>query len=100
MRRDVAAQWVREAKSAATCCPFKFTESRPGAPLDKPVDVEQKREMARELMEAYRKAVREGSWEEFDAILHEWSESGWAALNPELKAALGEESNLVEIKLP
>jgi hypothetical protein len=106
MRRDVAAQWVREASSAAHMAEIVFvalSNSPNPAPKHRWInafDLEQKREMAGELMEAYRKAVREGSWEEFDAILHEWSESGWAALSPELAEALNAETDLVEINLP
>jgi hypothetical protein len=42
-------------------------------------DLDQLAEMAAELIEAYRN----DGLEAFDAVLHEWVESGWAALSAE-----------------
>jgi hypothetical protein len=47
-------------------------------------DQEDKQRMAEELMSANRAATRDGNWGELDNTMHEWSESGWAALNQEL----------------
>ncbi|MEP6540416.1 MAG: hypothetical protein ABJF23_34135 [Bryobacteraceae bacterium] len=99
MRREVAAEWRREASSAVHMAEIIFAAmaNSPSVPPEhqwiNAFDKEQKAEMASELIEAYRKAIREERWEEFDAILHEWSESGWAALTEAMNAV----TDLVEI---
>ena len=56
--------------------------------------------MMDELINAWRQAVRDGDWNEFDAVLHEWSESGWASASEELQAAFTSEKQEVEITDP
>ena len=106
MRRDVAASWRKEASSATHLVELVWTAlSHPAtvAPEYRWItafDSEQTLEMTTELMSAYRKAARDGRWGEFDTLLHEWSESGWAALSPELQEAFASQSDEVEIKNP
>src|SRR6266852_1981646 len=98
MRRDVAKNWRKEASSAAHLAEIIFialsplTEVAPEHRWITAFDLEQKTEMSKELMEAYRRAVRDQNWGIFDAVLHEWSESGWAVLSPELQSAFHAES--------
>jgi hypothetical protein len=105
LRRDLAANWRREATSAlhlAEITVYALTATEhlePEYEWISAFDRSQATEMVRELMAAYRKAVRDSGWDQFDALLHEWSESGWAAMNPELKEAFEAESEEVPIAL-
>lgn len=106
MRRELATEWRREAACAIHVAEIvwialsNLTEPAPEHRWINAFDSAQKTEMASELMDAYRKAVRKENWEEFDAVLHEWSESGWAALSPEHRDAFHAESAEVQIEPP
>ena len=106
MRRDVAAHWRKEASYAVHLTELLWIAlSHPDtlAPEHQwmaAFDAEQTLEMSSELMHAYRKAVRNGSWEEFDALIHEWSESGWAALSSELREAFTAEPEEIPLEAP
>lgn len=93
MRRDLAATWRKEASYAVHLAEIVWNA------LTHPANIgpefawisgfndEDRAQMARELMDLYRKATRDGTWDDLDAAIHEWSESGWGALSPELKEA-------------
>jgi hypothetical protein len=93
MRRDVAAGWRKEATFAAHLTQVMWHAlahpSSMGPEFDwiGAFDEEDRREMVDELMNLYRKAIRDGSWDDLEAGIHEWSESGWAARSSELKKA-------------
>jgi len=106
MRREVAAHWRKEASYGIDLTELVWHAlSRPAVIPPEfhwvtGFSHEQALEMTNELMHAYRKAVRDGHWEQFDAIVHEWAESGWAALNSDLREAFDTPSDEVEIEEP
>ncbi|MEO5951389.1 MAG: hypothetical protein ABIQ44_02875 [Chloroflexia bacterium] len=106
MRREVATSLVQDASHAAHLVEIVWLAFYDAEALPfeyrwiTAFDAGQKREMGIELMGAFRNASRIGNWEEFDAILHEWSESGWAALSPDLTEATNAATDLVEIQPP
>jgi hypothetical protein len=106
MRREVAAQWRKEASYAAHMTELLWNALSHPATLPPEYrwitafDSEQTLEMTNELMTAYRSAVRSADWETFDVILHEWSESGWAALSADVQEAFRSEPDEVRIEPP
>lgn len=93
MRRDVAAGWRKEATCAAHLTELIWHAlahpANMGPEFDwvGAFDEEDRREMVDELMNVYRKAIRDGSWDDLEAAIHEWSESGWAARSSEVADA-------------
>ena len=93
MRRETAANWKKEAGYAVHVTEIIWNAlTFPGSlgpELEwiSAFDEKERQQLGSELMQAFRNAIRDGSWEELDAVIHEWSESGWAALNPAVKAA-------------
>jgi len=93
MRREVAGQWRKEASYAVHLAEIIWNAlahpAKMGPEFDwiSAFDDGEKQELTRELMDLYRGAAHSGDWQEFDARLHEWSESGWAALSHELAEA-------------
>lgn len=58
-------------------------------------------EMTEEVLGAfYRARSGERSWDEFDALLHEWEESAWAARSPDLREAMRSASAEVPLTRP
>jgi hypothetical protein len=106
MRRDLAAHWKREASSAIYVAEIGMNAIRSNEDRDPAYrwmaafDRRTLLKMMDEVMAAYRKAVRDGDWNEFDAVLHEWSESGWASASEELQSAFTSEKEEVEITDP
>jgi hypothetical protein len=106
MRRETAAHWKREASSAMHIAEIAINAMRSGGDLDpeylwiRAFDKSTLMKMTDEVMTAYRKAVRDGDWNEFDAVLHEWSESGRASTSEELHSAFTSEEERVEIPDP
>lgn len=99
MRRDVAGRWRKEAGYALQIVEIisravARTENR-GSEFQwiDPFDDEDRLRMTREITEAYLKAVRDGTWDNLETIIHEWSESGWAALDPDIRAGYDEAVN-------
>lgn len=96
LKREVAASWRKEASHAIRITEILWSAFAQGASLLPELewvsafDEEERQQLGAELMDGYRKAIRDGSWEELDATIYEWSESGWAALNPELRSAFAE----------
>ena len=96
IRREVAANWRKEASHAIQITEILWSAFAAGASLLPELewisafDNEERQQLGAELMDAYRKAIRDGTWEELEATIHEWSESGWAALSPELRSAFAE----------
>ncbi len=103
MRRDVAAHWRKEASYAVHLTEVIWNalghsgNMVPECQWISAFDEEDRHLMASELMAGYRKAVRDGSWEDFEAIMHEWSESGWAILNPEVQASFDVPSESISL---
>jgi hypothetical protein len=89
MRRDIATLWSKEASYATHLLELISNALLHRDALESEYkwlgafESDQLNEMAGELIESYRNAIRTRDWETFDAILYEWSESGWAALNVE-----------------
>ena len=103
MRRDVAATWQRES-----CNAFHVAEITVLAMVDAETlateykwigafDGDDRLRMTKELIAGYREGLAKGEWGNFEAILHEWSESGWAALSREHKAAFSAPDESVAI---
>lgn len=98
MRRELVAQIIDNLAHLQKAFDVLQTVTRvlQGEPIDpanpdewvtvlNPVDL---RTMAKEIYSACGHAQRgEVPWEEFDALVHEWEESAWAARSPEVKAA-------------
>ena len=58
-------------------------------------------EMITEVLTAFHRAQSgERTWEEFDAVLHEWEESAWAARSPDLREALNSAGAEVPLTRP
>ena len=93
MRRDVAAGWRKEARFAIHIAEIIWNALAHPASMGPEFDwigafdEEDRQQMSRELMDFYHKALRDGSWDDLEARIHEWSESGWAALSPQLEKA-------------
>ena len=93
MKRDLAASWRKEASFAVHVTEIVWNALVHGTTMPpefqwiSAFDEGDRQQIAHELMNAYRKATRDGSWDELEALIHEWSESGWAALNPEVRQA-------------
>jgi hypothetical protein len=106
MRRELAAHWKREASSAMHIMEIVTNALMPDRELApeyrwiSAFDRDEATQMADDLVSAYRKAVRDSDWNEFDAVLHEWSESGWAALSPDIEAAFRAPEEKLEIPDP
>ena len=85
MRREVAASLQRESCFAlhlAEITILAMSKPETLAPEYRWIgafDEKQRLQLTQELIEGYREALRKGEWESFEATLHEWSESGWAA---------------------
>lgn len=103
MRRELAASWRQEANYAFYLAEVMWSALNRSIKLGpefqwiSAFDDEDRQVMATELMEAYRKATRDGSWGDLEATIHEWSESGWAALNPEIREAFDCSSEAVPL---
>ena len=115
MSRELCAGLVAEAERAEIILDLVVVTCRGfarGLPLDpthrfewiSAFDDEDLRTMIDEGLAAFGRArTGEGTWEEFDSVLHEWEESAWAARSPVLREALnspGEEVPLTPPVLP
>ena len=93
MRREIAAHWRKEASWAVHL--IELIWNALAHPINmghefrwiSAFDEEDRLKMTAELMELYRKAIRDGSWDDLEARVHEWCESGWADLSSELDEA-------------
>ncbi len=64
-------------------------------------DEEDLRRMISEVLTAFTRAqTGERTWEEFDALLHEWEESAWAARSPVLREAVNSAGEQVPLTRP
>lgn len=93
LRRDVAAGWRKEASYAAQLAEIIWNALAhpeiigPEFAWIGGFDDEDRLKLASDLMDCYRRATRDGNWDDLDARMHEWSESGWAALSDDLADA-------------
>jgi hypothetical protein len=109
VRRSTAAHWVEAARHAETLVDlYSIVVALGGGEIavEDPYrwvsafDRDQFLEMTSELKRAFRGASVGGNWDQFVAVLHEWEESGWAALSTELEEALGSKSEEVTLTVP
>jgi len=64
-------------------------------------DHEDLQQMAGEVLAVFRRGRRgEGTWDEFDAVLHEWEESAWAARSSILEESFRAVDEEVPLTVP
>ena len=98
--RDLAAHWFAGVDRASrvielleAACQRLFKSSPlPRTHVFKWIsafDEDDVHEMIDEVLTAFHRAQSgERTWDEFDAVIHEWEESAWAARSPDLREAL------------
>lgn len=111
LRRDLAANLIAASARAMTMVDFMHAVCLHIAGLglaeDHPYewitafDREDLLQMVGEALAAFRQARSgEGTWDEFDAVLHEWQESAWTARSPLLRESFRATGKEVPLTIP